>query len=210
MLDCPGHAAWRTQAEKDFSNDLIELKTPKFIRTTLSHILFGKRCCPTQRASALYSDCLEIGRLEVWRGRLPLGAADLYRKFKTKNDEDEESMDGAQWSKKVVKIILQMALEMWWCRNKIRHGTDREEEAAIKRKRALQRCTELGERVKRLRAHKNLFVPTDKLKKWTTGMILHYLRWAEPLASKIGKAPNCEPRPTQKWDVTSGEVYDPP
>ena len=211
ILDCPGHSAWRTRAEKEFNNDMIALGTPRCIRTTLVHVLFGKRGCPPGSSADLHSDCMEIGRLEVWRGRFPLSATETYQKFKQDvSDDCTKSLTGSQWSKKVVTLILQMVLDLWWFRNKRRHGNDHEEEANIKRKRALQRCTELGARVKRLTKHRDLFVLEDKLEKWNTGMIVHYLKWAEPLVTKLEKAPNCEPRPAQKWDVTNGEVYDPP
>ena len=50
----------------------------------------------------------------------------------------------------------------------------------------------------------------EKLEKWNTGTILHYLAGAEPLAKSCLEQEGNVARPMKKWDRTKGEVYDPP
>ena len=109
----------------------------------------------------------------------------------------------------MAKLILRQVLYLWWHRNKHRHGNVREEEADIRRKRALARCEELAKRVVRLKRGKELFVAAEKIQSWNPGMILHYLAGAEPLVEKCLEN-EIVSRPTPKWDRTKGEVYDPP
>ena len=190
---------------------MIALGTPKCVRNTIRDVLFKRRGCSSQHTATIQEDCLAIGRNELWRGRLPTSAILAYQNMKRCGTTDGSlSRISIQWSKKVVKAILQQALNLWYFRNKLRHGNDREEEAAIRRRKALKRCKALDSRVRRLSRDKDIFVSNETTQKWTTGMIVNYLTWAEPLATKMAKEPNCEPRPEIKWDVTSGEVYDPP
>ena len=130
--------------------------------------------------------------------------------MKKRDGNEEFEQKASSWSKKVVKLILQTALHLWWFRNKKRHGTDREEEAAIKRKRAIERCKNLTARTSRLKQHGKFFTPLKKIEKWQTGMILNYLSWAEDLCEKCERKEKSGPRPKSKWDREEGEVFDPP
>ena len=147
---------------------------------------------------------------KVWRGRIPTSAIAAFDKWKKQDGDKEEKLNGTQWAKKVVKIILQQVRSLWWFRNKQRHGHDREEEAEIRRKRALERCHTMNKRVERLKQKDELFYPIEKISKWNTGMILHYLAGAEPLAEKCLEHEKNATRSMKKWDPTKGEVYDPP
>ena len=81
-----------------------------------------------------------------------------------KSDRDGEiEQNSAQWSKKVVKLILQAALLLWWFCTKKCHGNNQEEEAATRQQKALQKCQELSRRTSRLTKHKNIFVSGEKL-----------------------------------------------
>ena len=210
MLECACHADWRRRSMQDIDEELIHLKTPDNLRKTLLATLFKVKDCPTQAVASVRDDLLELGRLELWRGRLPLSASENYVISRTCEREDEEHLNGEQWSKKVVKIILQQILCLWWFRNKKRHGMDREEEAAIRRRKALDRCRALHTRVSRLKRKDELFVQMDKIEKWNTGLILHYLAGAEVLADKCLENEKNVTRKLKKWDRTKGEVFDPP
>ena len=110
----------------------------------------------------------------------------------------------------MVKLILKEFLNLWWFRNKCRHGHCEEEEAAIRRKKAKKRCAEIYQKSKKLcKRDRNLFCSVSRTDKWNTGTMLSYLEWAEPLLKKcLGSKNLC--RPFKKWDVTLGEVINPP
>ena len=202
MLDCKEHDDWRERAKTDLTKGMIELGTPRPLRRTLLDVLFRRLGGITQETTAVWQDCSDIGRLELWRGRLPLSATTMFQSLKRCEAKTGSiSTAGSQWSKKLVKLILRASLELWWFRNKKRHGNDREEEIAIRRKRALERCRSLDTRVSRLKkAYQKLFVPLEKLKKWTTGVILHHLAWAETLATKCENETKL--RPTERKNGT--------
>ena len=190
---------------------LIGLGTPICLRRTLLDNLFRRRGCPSENMAKIHDDLLKIGRGEIWRGRIPRSATQAFDRLKTTFTADGNySEDSSRWSKKVVKMILQQVLSLWWYRNKKRHGNDREEETAIRRKRALARCKALLKKVERVSNRDELFASMEKLSKWNTGTILHYLAGAEPLAEKLSTEGNDGVRPMKKWDRTKGKVYDPP
>ena len=210
MLKCPCHADWLATSKRDMELSLIQMKTPGCLRKSLLAALFSIKGCSPFQTSSVQDDLLEIGKLELWRGRIPLSASQAFDRWKKPDGDDDEKLNGTQWSKRVVKIILQQILSLWWYRNKKRHGNDREEEAAIRRKKALNRCRALAKRVSQLKCREELFVPMETIQKWKTGMIVHYLNGAEPLADKCLEFEKNVARPMNKWDRTTGEVYDPP
>ena len=210
MLSCPGHAQELTQLQESMENSLISLGTPTALRSVLVCCLFDHDDCAQKVVRTVRDDCIAVGRQEIWRGRLPISATKAYQIMKKSGTYDEIERNANHWSKKVVKLILQTALHLWWFRNKKRHGNDKEEEATIRRRKALARCKELATRTTRLKEHGKFFTPFERLEKWQTGMILHYLSWAEDLCEKCEEKEKNGPRPASKWDREKGEVFDPP
>ena len=105
--------------------------------------------------------------------------------------------------------ILNEFLNLWWYRNEIRHGRDDGHDNNRKRLRAESRCRALTPRIARLKpSDRKIFVDEEKILKWNTGAILSYLHSMEPLLRKCEA--DIRDRPRRDWDMTDGEVIDPP
>ena len=74
---------------------------------------------------------------------------------------------------------------------------------------ALHRCRLLSKRIRRLgKDDQQLFANDSVVCSWNTGTIRAYLNWAEPLADEC--ADSRVRRERSDWDMTDGEVIDPP
>ena len=184
MLNCPAHLEKLRSIRTNLEKSLVALGTPAVLCSTLLCQAFDKEDCPQRVVREVREDCIAIGQLEMWRGRVPRSASTAFLSMVRERDAGEVETTAGQWAKGAAKALLRAALDIWWFRNRQRHGNDKEEEAAFQRRKALERCRALSARVTRLKHNANFFMATERLEKWHTGMILHYLSWAEDLCQK--------------------------
>ena len=211
MLDCREHSQWRDSARTRFSNQLQSFGTRREVSTFLGRLLFRVPRLPLRNdLNVLQDDCDKIGRVELWRGRLPKSLVEWQHTFITKGASTQKiGSEGARWATRVVKSIFGEFLNLWWLRNDIRHGRNETEESEARRMRAKRRCLALEPRIKRLKpSTRKLFVDEETWKKWRTREIISYANWASDMV-KLHESIFVRGSRTD-WDVTEGEVIDPP
>ena len=158
----------------------------------------------------VYEKCSEVGRLELWRGRLPRALVEWQHATLARDGSTRPlGKKGTIWTTKAVSAILHEFLQLWWHRNEIRHGRADGHDNKRRRQRAEFRCKALTPRIKRLRASdQKLFEEETTVLKWKTGAIFSYLYGKEPLLRKCEE--DVRSRRKGDWDMTEGEVTDPP
>ena len=189
---------------------LYSCGTGQGVTNLLTGILYATEDNILHHLSAVHKKCLEVGRLELWRGRLPCALVEWQHTILAKDESTRPlGREGSIWATKVVTAILQEFLLLWWQRNEIRHGRADGHETKRRRERAEARCKSLTPRIKRLRpSDQKLFEDENTVLKWKTGAIFSYLYSKEPLLQKCEE--EVGDRPKGDWDMTEGEVIDPP
>ena len=176
----------------------------------LTGLLYGIPGTPPDSLSEVHGKCLEVGRLELWRGRLPCALVEWQHAVLAKSTSNRKlGRNGLIWATKAVSAVLDEFLNLWWYRNEIRHGRADGHDNNQRRLRAESRCKALTPRIARLKpSDRRIFVDEEKVLKWKTGAIFSYLFSMEPLLRKCEA--DIRDRPRRDWDATDGEVIDPP
>ena len=210
MLACDGHSKWRKLAYSRMMKSLYSIGTGRHVTNLLVHMLMGQSTSVPRYLSECMNDCDTVGRVEIWRGRLPRRLVRWQHGFLTRQTSTQEiGKEGSVWAKKAVKIILTEFLQLWWFRNDLRHNGEEEKNKERRREMALHRCRLLSKRIRRLgKDDQQLFANDSVVCSWNTGTIRAYLNWAEPLADEC--ADSRVRRERSDWDMTDGEVIDPP
>ena len=173
-------------------------------------LLYGTEDPHPTNLAGLYKECLDVGRLEMWRGRLPRALVEWQHATLARDTSNRGlRREGTIWATKTVSAILDEFLSLWWLRNEIRHEGAEGDDKNRRRQRAESKCKALTPRIARLRpSDRKLFQDEATVLKWNTGTILSYLYSVEPLLRKCEA--DIRDRPRRDWDETDGEVIDPP
>ena len=210
LLECDGLNEWRSQSPSRLKKALHSCGTGRGVTNMLIGILFGTDEAIPEHLANVHKTCLEVGRLELWRGRLPRALAEWQHANLAKDTSTRRlGREGLLWATKTVSAILNEFLSLWWFRNEIRHGGEDGHEKKRRRERAESRCKAFTTRIARLKqCDRKLFQDEATVLKWSTGAILSYLHSVEPLLDKCEA--DMRERPRRVWDMTDGEVTDPP
>ena len=191
MFQCSGHTQWETTTITSLKKFFGTTQTHRVIQDKILALLFPWRCAaPTgnfdRETLQVFNDLKTIGRMELWRGRIPVSLIQWHDQYTAENHSTTH-VKGRTWAKQLITGLFNRVLTLWTHRNKLRHGETDEEARQILKEKLHERMAGLQDAVDSLTDPRDraLFLPKQRWSNLTNKQAEAYLSWAEDLAAAV-------------------------